>query len=361
MSGQSAAAQLVPEGDATDATVTLSEAVSIYIRLKGKDRPITFHRAAERSCGYVIDTCGDKDLAAYTRADANSFRDALLEKGLAGSSITRVFGTVRSVFNFAAAEIGITATNPFAGVYYDRKAGVEDRQPLPIEAITSLQQLCRAGRQTSALTEILLTTSGGDLQTIQRKHRDDYIGYLPVQWLLMSNEPVLMQDLTGTVATRMVMMETRRSFLGQEDVDVFVRDLLPEAPGVLNRYLAGARRLAERGRFRVPSSIRGRQAEILRDASTVAAFASECLVKDPNAMTPKKDVYAAYESYCLGHGRIGTDANIFWRDLRSSGKFRDDMVRRVRSGGERVQAVDGLRVELDVASLPNDPADDFPD
>lgn len=217
------------------------------------------------------------------------------------------------------------------------------------------------GRQTSALTELLLTTSGGDLQTIQRKHRDDYIGYLPVQWLLMSNEPVLMHDLTGTVATRMVMMETRRSFLGQEDVDVFVRDLLPEAPGVLNRCLAGARRLAERGRFRVPSSIRGRQAEILRDASTVAAFASECLVKDPNAMTPKKDVYAAYESYCLGHGRIGTDANIFWRDLRSSGKFRDDMVKRVRSGGERVQAVDGLRVELDVASLPNDPADDFPD
>lgn len=125
MSGQSAAGQPVPGGDTTDVTVTLSEAVSIYIRLKGKDRPITFHRAAERSCGYVIDACGDKDLTAYTRADANSFRDALLEKGLAGSSITRVFGTVRSVFNFAAAEIGITANNPFAGVYYDRRAGVE--------------------------------------------------------------------------------------------------------------------------------------------------------------------------------------------------------------------------------------------
>lgn len=144
MSGQSNGAVLVPGGDVATATVTLSEAVSIYIRLKGKDRPITFHRAAERSCGSVIDACGDKDLLAYTRADANSFRDALLEKGLAGSSITRVLGTVRSVFNFAAAEIGITANNPFAGVYYDRKAGVEDRQPLPIEAITSLQQLCKA-------------------------------------------------------------------------------------------------------------------------------------------------------------------------------------------------------------------------
>ena len=55
-------------------------------------KAITFHRAAQRSCGYVIDTCGDKELDAYTKADANAFRDALVERGLAGSSITRVLG-----------------------------------------------------------------------------------------------------------------------------------------------------------------------------------------------------------------------------------------------------------------------------
>src|SRR6056297_1945234 len=143
MNGQAAAVMDGTFSGSSGGSVNLSEAVAIYLRLKGKDRPITFHRAAERSCGYVIDACGDKDLTAYTRADANSFRDALLEKGLAGSSITRVFGTVRSVFNFAAAEIGITANNPFAGVYYDRRAGVEDRQPLPTDTIRSLQRLCR--------------------------------------------------------------------------------------------------------------------------------------------------------------------------------------------------------------------------
>jgi putative DNA primase/helicase len=215
------------------------------------------------------------------------------------------------------------------------------------------------GRQTSALTELLLTTSGQDLQTIQRKHKDDYIGYLPVQWLLMSNEPVLMHDLTGTIATRMVLMETRRSFLGKEDADVFERDLLPEAAGVLNLCLRGARRLATRGRFTVPASIRGRQAEILREASTVAAFASECLVEDGSASTSKQEVFDAYTDYCRGYGRIGTDDNIFWRDLRSSGKFRDDMVKRLRVNGERVQTVGGLRVELDRASLPYSPASDF--
>lgn len=134
---------VVPVDVAAPDAVTLSEAVAIYIRLKGKGRPVTFRRAAERSCGYVIDACGDKNLTEYTRADANSFRDALIAKGLAGSSMTRVFGTVRSIFNFAAAEIGITVKNPFAGVYYDRKAGVEDRAPLPIDAIRKLQSLCR--------------------------------------------------------------------------------------------------------------------------------------------------------------------------------------------------------------------------
>ena len=143
MAGQPGALHPVSGSEAPAASVTLSDAVSIYIRLKGKDRPITFRRAAERSCGYVIDACGDKDLTAYTRPDANRFRDALLAKGLAGSSITRVFGTVRSVFNFAAAEIGVSANNPFVGVYYDRRAGVENRLPLPIEAIRSLQKLCR--------------------------------------------------------------------------------------------------------------------------------------------------------------------------------------------------------------------------
>ena len=120
--------------------VSLSEAVAIYLRLKGSNRPVTFQRAAERSCGYVIDICGDKDLLAYTKADATGFRDALIERGLAGSSITRVFGTVRSVINFAASETGVTLNNPFTGVYYDRQSGVKDRAPLPIDTIREVQK-----------------------------------------------------------------------------------------------------------------------------------------------------------------------------------------------------------------------------
>lgn len=127
----------------TAATVKLSEAVGVYLRLKGQGRPVTFQRAAERSCGYVIDVCGDRDITAYTKADANAFRDDLIKRKLTGSSITRVFGTVRSIINFAASEIGIEITNPFGKVYYDRTAGVEDREPIPLDAIRTLQGECR--------------------------------------------------------------------------------------------------------------------------------------------------------------------------------------------------------------------------
>lgn len=97
---------------------------------------------AERACGYIIDACGDKHLDAYTKADANAFRDALIARGLAGSSMTSIFGTVRAVTNFAAGEQGLTLNNPFSGVYYDRSAGVSDRNSIPNETIRIIQTKC---------------------------------------------------------------------------------------------------------------------------------------------------------------------------------------------------------------------------
>ena len=121
---------------------TLSDSVLTYLALKGAGKSEGFQRTTERSCGYVIDVCGDKPLAEYTKSDANKFRDALIERGLAGSSITRIFGSVRSVFNFAASEEGLSLTNPFSNIYYDRGAGVSDRVPIPVENIQSIQQKC---------------------------------------------------------------------------------------------------------------------------------------------------------------------------------------------------------------------------
>lgn len=157
------------------ASVKLSEAVAIYLKLKGHNRPVTFTRAAERSCGYVIDICGDKDLLSYTKADATRFRDALVERGLAGTSITRVFGTVRSVVNFAASEIGVTLSNPFTGVYYDRQAGVKDRAALPIDTIRKLQRHCRKVDDDLRWLVALVSDTGLRLAEATGLRREDII------------------------------------------------------------------------------------------------------------------------------------------------------------------------------------------
>lgn len=183
-------APLVPtQQDASTDTVTLSEAVAIYLRLKGKGRPITFHRGAERSCGYVIDVCRDKPITSYTRADANAFRDALVARELAGSSITRVFGTVRSIINFAASEIGITLTNPFAGVYYDRKAGVEDRQPLQLETIRQLQGECRKLDDDLRWLVAMLSDTGMRLAEAAGLHLDDIKLDAPLPHVVVQEHP----------------------------------------------------------------------------------------------------------------------------------------------------------------------------
>jgi len=156
-------------------TVSLSEAVEVYLKLKGTDRPVTFRRAAQRSCGYVIDVAGDKDLRAYTKKDANAFRDKLIERGLSGSSITRIFGTVRSVTNFAASEMGISITNPFGGVYYDRQAGVQERESLPVEVILAIQNKCHRLDDDFRWLVALVSDTGMRLAEAAGLTRDDLV------------------------------------------------------------------------------------------------------------------------------------------------------------------------------------------
>lgn len=117
-------------------------AVAIYLRLKGHDRPPTFEAAVHRSCGYLIDCCGMKNLKDYVRSDATKFRDYLFNKGLNGASVARIFGTVRAVINLALSEFGLSIMNPFSSVYFDQSIGVKRRLSIKLEDIKRIQKDC---------------------------------------------------------------------------------------------------------------------------------------------------------------------------------------------------------------------------
>ena len=131
-----------PSTEASVDTHSLKAAVAVYLRLKGLDRPTTFEAAVRRSCGYLIDCCGMKNLDEYVRSDATKFRDYLFAKGLNGASVARVFGTVRAVINLALSEFGLSIVNPFSNVYFDQSQGVKKRIPVKPEDIEKVQQEC---------------------------------------------------------------------------------------------------------------------------------------------------------------------------------------------------------------------------
>jgi integrase len=123
--------------------ITLSEALETYLTQKGAGKPKTLKAAAQRACSYLVDACGAKTLAEYTRADALSYRDYLIAKGLVGSSVSRVISSIRAVFNFAISEYALDLKNPFVGMYFDKSAGVSKRLPIPLDDIIKVQHLCR--------------------------------------------------------------------------------------------------------------------------------------------------------------------------------------------------------------------------
>ena len=63
---------------------TLIDALGVYLQQKGNGKAKSFRQSAERACGYVMNNCANKPLAAYTRQDVLIFRDWLVARGLTG-------------------------------------------------------------------------------------------------------------------------------------------------------------------------------------------------------------------------------------------------------------------------------------
>ena len=123
-------------------SLSLAEAGEMYRRLKGSNKPKTFHSAVERALGYVVKVIGNKPLHAISRKDAAAVRDDLVAKGLAASSVTRVLTTIKAVINFAIQEEGLELLNPFKGLFVDKSIGPKKRMPVPLNDLQRVQQQC---------------------------------------------------------------------------------------------------------------------------------------------------------------------------------------------------------------------------
>ena len=175
--GKHLLAGAVPEplAEASSDDHSFKAAVAVYLRLKGNDRPPTFEAAIRRSCGYLIDCCGMKDLKDYLRSDATKFRDYLFAKGLNGASVARIFGTVRAVINLALSEFGLSIVNPFSNVYFDQSQGVKKRLPVKSEDIKKVQAECHKADDEKRWLIALIADTGLRLAEGAGLLRSDFI------------------------------------------------------------------------------------------------------------------------------------------------------------------------------------------
>lgn len=192
----------------------------------------------------------------------------------------------------------------------------------------------------SAIAERLLSISGEDSLTIDRKFEAAWTGRLGVRFIIMSNELPRLSDASGALASRFLVLTMSNSFYGKEDRGLGNR-LLSELSGILNWARAGYLRLRERGYFVPPDSALEAVEELEALGSPISAFVKERCTVAPGLRCPVDDVFAAWKDWCASNGRKepGTIQS-FGRDLRAA--VNGLAVTRPGSGLSRLRHYEGI-------------------
>jgi putative DNA primase/helicase len=161
-----------------------------------------------------------------------------------------------------------------------------------------------------AVAERLLSISGEDSITVDRKFLPAWTGRLSTRFVILTNELPRLTDASGALASRFVVLTLAHSFYGREDHTLAGR-LLPELPGILNWAIEGWERLQARGRFLQPDSAIEAVQELEDLASPIGAF-----LRQRCQVAPGLSV-ACDALFEQGRDHAGT-VQTFGRDLRAA-------------------------------------------
>ena len=169
---------------------------------------------------------------------------------------------------------------------------------------------------THTIVERLLSITGEDMLTVDRKYKEPWSGKLPTRFVILSNELPKFRDSSGAIANRLLILQMTESFLGREDPTLDTR-LAVELPGILLWALEGLDRLVHNGRFTVPGSSRDAANLMMDLASPMSAFVRDCCVRGHNESVAKDSLYRAWKTWADVNGHRAGAKSTFGRDLRS--------------------------------------------
>jgi len=211
--------------------------------------------------------------------------------------------------------------------------------PLLGKTLATIQDARISGRSDVAtITESLLSISGEDAQTVNRKNLPAVTTKLAVRFMIFSNELPRLRDASGALVGRMILLPLVKSFKDKEDPELLQR-LLPELPGILLWAIEGWARLRARRRFQQPPSGRDLLNELADLLSPVGAFVRDrCQV---NGGWISCDVlFKAWKSWCEEQDEHAGNAATFGRNLRA--EYPELARRRSQAEGDREWVYTGI-------------------
>jgi putative DNA primase/helicase len=170
----------------------------------------------------------------------------------------------------------------------------------------------------AATTERLLSISGEDAQTIDRKHKEPITTQLRTRFTVISNELPRLNDASGALAGRLVILRFVKSFFGQEDKSL--SDALhAERQSILLWAIGGWASLRQAGRFIEPQSSSDLVDQMADIASPITAFVGDRCDLSPNSETPLPTLYASFRSWSESNGiDKPVSQPVFSRDLTAA-------------------------------------------
>jgi putative DNA primase/helicase len=194
----------------------------------------------------------------------------------------------------------------------------------------------------SQVVERLLMISGEDLATVDRKNKDPWIGKLNTRILIMTNEPLQLEDASGALIGRLIVLKLGNSFFGKEDHQLTAK-LLKELPGIFRWSLEGRKRLYTRGHFVMPCSSAELVDELNEISSPISEFLNVFCDQDHGAFEPQDILYEAWISFCRKNGRLPGAKASFSKQLKAAApnisSFRPNLE------GERRRCYSGIRIK----------------
>ncbi len=231
--------------------------------------------------------------------------------------ILLLVGPTRSGKGIIARILGALVGNDnVAGPTLSSLRGEFGLQPLLGKSLAVISDARLSGQGNHVVVERLLSISGEDTLTVNRKYLEQWTGKLPSRLMVCSNELPRLDDASGAVAGRFVALQLFRSWLGREDIELEAR-LRAELPGILNWALDGLARLGEKGRFTAPASTDEAMVRLQDLSSPVSAFVRDCCDVGPGPGPLVDDLYAAWRSWAADNGHDVGNKQVFGRDLHA--------------------------------------------